>query len=205
MPLALIIGTTNRGKLIEIHRALAGLDLDLIPLTDLSDAPEVIEDGLTYRDNAIKKARTIAAWSGQLTLADDSGLEVAAVGGQPGVYTARSGGAGLSARERCLALLERLRGVPDHERQAVFRCVAVLMDAAGRMAVREGRCSGVIGRRLQGDGGFGYDPIFFLPEQGCSFAELPSQEKDRLSHRAQAMQAMRPLLAALRQGGPWGP
>lgn len=203
MPLALIIGTTNRGKLIEIRRALAGLDLDLIPLTDVSGAPEVIEDGLTYRDNAIKKAQTIATWSGQLTLADDSGLEVAALGGQPGVYTARYGGPGLSPRDRCLVLLERLRGVPDDERQAVFRCVAVLMNPAGQMAVREGQCSGRIGHRIQGDGGFGYDPIFFLPEDGCSLAELPSAEKDRRSHRAQAMQAMRPLLTALTRGDPW--
>jgi XTP/dITP diphosphohydrolase len=203
--LTLIIGTTNRGKLIEIQRGLSGLDLDLIALTDLPNAPEVIEDGLSYRDNAIKKAQTIATWSGQLTLADDSGLEVAALGGQPGVYTARYGGPGLTPRERCLALLERLRDVPDHERQAVFRCVAVLMDAAGRMAVHEGQCAGVIGHRLQGDGGFGYDPIFFLPGQGCSFAALPPEAKDRLSHRAQAVRALRPLLARLCRGEAWAP
>ena len=100
---------------------MSGLDLDLLPLPDLTQAPDVVEDGLTYRDNAVKKAQTIAAWSGQLTLADDSGLEVAALGGQPGVYTARFGGPGLSYRERCLYLLERLRGVPHGQRQAVFR------------------------------------------------------------------------------------
>jgi XTP/dITP diphosphohydrolase len=111
--LRLLVGTTNSGKLIEIERILSGLDLDLRPLTDFRDAPEVVEDGLTYRDNAIKKARTIAAWSGELTLADDSGLEVAALGGEPGVHTARYGGPGLSPRERCLYLLERLRSVPD--------------------------------------------------------------------------------------------
>jgi XTP/dITP diphosphohydrolase len=184
---------------------LSGLDLDLMPLTEMAQAPDVVEDGLTYRDNAIKKARTIAAWSGQLTLAEDSGLEVAALGGQPGIYTARFGGPGLSARARCLYLLERLRDVPEGERQAVFRCVAVLMDPSGRMAVREGRCPGVIGQALQGEGGFGYDPLFLLPEKGCSMAELSPEEKELVSHRAQAMRAFIPLLTVLAQGSAWLP
>jgi XTP/dITP diphosphohydrolase len=200
-----MVGTTNRGKLVEIQRILSGLDLDLTPLTDLPQAPEIVEDGLTFRDNAIKKARTVAGWSGQLTLAEDSGLEVAALGGQPGIYTARFGGPGLSSRERCLYLLQQMRHVPDHERQAAFRCVAVLMDPAGHMAVREGRCSGVIGHELRGEGGFGYDPIFLLPEKGCSLAELSPEAKDLVSHRAQAVRAMIPLLTTLARGGPWTP
>ena len=175
----------------------------MLPLTDFVGAPDVVEDGLTYRDNAVKKARTFAAWSGQLTLAEDSGLEVAALGGQPGVYTARFGGPGLSSRERCLYLLDRLRDVPDDGRQAVFRCVAVLRDATGRMAVREGQCPGVIGHDLRGEGGFGYDPLFWLPEHGCSFAELSSEQKDLSSHRAKAIRALIPVLTALAQGGPW--
>ena len=182
---------------------MSGLDLDLLPLTDFLQAPDVVEDGLTYRDNAVKKAQTIAAWSGQLTLADDSGLEVAALGGQPGVYTARFGGPGLSSRARCLYLLEHLRGVPDGQRQAVFRCVAVLMNPAGRMIVREGRCAGMIGHDLRGEEGFGYDPLFWLPEHGCTFAELSSEQKDLSSHRAHAMRALIPVLTALAQGGPW--
>src|SRR5262245_13509450 len=108
-----MVGTKNQGKLVEIQRILSGLDLDLLPLTDFPQAPDVVEDGLTYRDNAIKKARAVAAWSGRLTLADDSGLEVTALGGQPGIYTARFGGPGLSSRERCFYLLERLHGVPE--------------------------------------------------------------------------------------------
>jgi XTP/dITP diphosphohydrolase len=198
-------GTKNRGKLVEIQRILSGLDLDLIALTDCPQAPDVVEDGLTYRDNAIKKARAVVAWSGQLTLAEDSGLEVIALGGQPGVYTARFGGTGLSSRERCLYLLERLRDVPEGQRQAVFRCVAVLMDPTGRMVVREGQCPGVIGHTLQGEGGFGYDPLFLLPEQGCSLAELSPEKKDSISHRAQAMRAMIPVLTSLARGGPWTP
>jgi XTP/dITP diphosphohydrolase len=201
--LTLLVGTKNRGKLVEIQRILSGLDLDLLPLTDFMQAPDVVEDGLTYRDNAVKKAQTIAAWSGQLTLADDSGLEVAALGGQPGVYTARFGGPGLSSRERCLYLLERLRGVPDGQRQAVFRCVAVLMNPAGGMSVREGQCRGVIGHDLRGEGGFGYDPLFWLPEHGCTFAELSSEQKDASSHRAKALRALIPVITVLAQGGPW--
>jgi XTP/dITP diphosphohydrolase len=203
--LALIAGTKNRGKLVEIQRILSGLDLDLIALTDCPQAPDVVEDGLTYRDNAIKKARAVVAWSGRLTLAEDSGLEVIALGGQPGVYTARFGGPGLSSRERCLYLLERLRDVPEGQRQAVFRCVAVLMDPSGHMVVREGQCPGVIGHTLQGEGGFGYDPLFLLPAQGCSLAELSPEQKDSISHRAQAMRAMIPVLSSLARGGPWTP
>ena len=205
MPLALLIGTKNRGKLVEIQSLLSGLDLKLLPLTDFSQAPDVVEDGLTYRDNAIKKARTIAAWSGQLTLAEDSGLEVAALGGQPGIYTARFGGPDLSSRERCLYLLERLREVPDDQRQAIFRCVAVLMDPTGRMTIREGQCPGVIGHNLRGEGGFGYDPLFQLPEHGCSLAELSAEEKDVISHRAQAIRAMIPVFIAMAQKGSWTP
>jgi len=205
LSLALLIGTKNRGKLVEIQSILSGLDLKLLPLTDFSQAPDVVEDGLTYRDNAIKKARTFAAWSGQLTLAEDSGLEVAALGGEPGIYTARFGGPDLSSRERCLYLLDRLREVPDNQRQAVFRCVAVLMDTTGHMIIREGQCPGVIGRDLRGEGGFGYDPLFQLPAHGCSLAELAAEEKDVISHRAQAIRAMIPVFTSLAQKGSWTP
>jgi XTP/dITP diphosphohydrolase len=198
-----MVGTTNQGKLVEIRRILSGLDLALMPLSDYPQAPAVIEDGLTYRDNAIKKARTIAAWSGQLTLADDSGLEVSALAGQPGVYTARFGGPGLSSRERCEYLLERLRGVPVGQRQAVFRCVVALVDPAGRMVIRQGQCAGEIGQTLRGEGGFGYDPLFLLPEEGCSLAELAAEKKDLVSHRAQALRALIPVLTSLARRGAW--
>jgi XTP/dITP diphosphohydrolase len=200
-----MVGTKNRGKLVEIQRILLGHNVELMALSDFPQAPDVVEDGLTYRDNAIKKARAVAAWSGQLTLAEDSGLEVAALGGQPGIYTARFGGPGLSARERCLYLLEHLRDVPEGQRQAAFHCVAVLMDPTGHIAVRQGQCPGMIGWTLQGEGGFGYDPLFLLPEQGCSLAELSPEKKDMISHRAQAIRAMLPVLTSLARGGPWTP
>jgi XTP/dITP diphosphohydrolase len=189
------VGTKNQGKLVEIQRILSGLELDLIPLSAFSQAPDVVEDGQTFRDNAIKKACTVASWSGRLTLAEDSGLEVAALGGQPGVYTARFGGPGLTSRQRCQYLLDRLQGVPDAERQAVFRCVAVLVDPTGSMIVREGCCRGKIGHTLQGDQGFGYDPLFIVPELGRTLAELSPSDKDLVSHRTQALQAMLPFFA----------
>jgi len=182
---------------------LSGLDLDLVPLTDLAGQPTVIEDGLSYRENAAKKALTIASWSGRLTLAEDSGLEVAALGGEPGVHTARFGGCGLTSQERYWRLLEQLRGVPPAERHATFRCVAVLADPAGHMVVREGCCSGMIADAPRGEEGFGYDPVFLLLGLGRTMAELSAAEKDIVSHRAHAMRAMRPLLAALAQGRSW--
>jgi XTP/dITP diphosphohydrolase len=194
------VATKNPGKLVEIQAICSGLDLDLIPLSAFARPPDVVEDGLTYQENAIKKACNIAAWSGRLSLADDSGLEVATLGGQPGVYTARFGGPGLSPRERCERLLDRMRDVPAAKRQATFRCVAALADPAGYAFVRQGQCHGVIGHILQGDKGFGYDPIFFLPAMARSFAELSPQEKDLVSHRAHALRAMMPLFTALRQG-----
>ena len=165
MRLTLLVGTTNPGKLVEIRRILSGLDLDLRPSADFEQAPEVVEDGLTYRDNAVKKAQTIAAWSGQLTLADDSGLEVVALGGRAGCLYGTIWWSGLSARERCLAICwSSLHGVPDSRRQAVFRCVVVLMepDWAHDRAVRGGQCRGVIGHALRGEGGFGYDPTLLV-------------------------------------------
>jgi XTP/dITP diphosphohydrolase len=193
----LILGTKNQGKLVEIQRILSALELDLIPLSAFSQAPDVVEDGQTFRDNAIKKACTVAAWSSRPTLAEDSGLEVAALGGQPGVYTARFGGPGLTSRQRCEYLLDRLQGVADAERQAVFRCVAVLVNPDGSMVIREGHCRGRIGHTLQGAAGFGYDPLFIVPEFGRTLAELSPSDKDLVSHRAQALQAMLPFFAAL--------
>jgi XTP/dITP diphosphohydrolase len=194
------VATKNPGKVVEIQGICSALDLELIPLSAFVQPPDVVEDGRTYQENAIKKAWSIAAWSGRLSLADDSGLEVAALGGQPGIHTARFGGPGLTSRERCERLLDRMRGVSEAERQATFRCVVALADPAGYVCVRQGQCHGVIGRVLQGDKGFGYDPIFFLPAMERSFAELSPREKGLVSHRAHALRALIPLFTALRYG-----
>jgi XTP/dITP diphosphohydrolase len=201
--LSLVIGTKNYGKLVEIRRLFAALELALLPLTDMPGAPDVLEDGDTFLANAVKKAQTIVQWSGRLTLAEDSGLEVAALDGRPGVYTARFGGPGLTARQRCLYLLEQMQHVPASARQAAFRCVAVLADPSGPMLVRDGRCPGEIGYDLRGEQGFGYDPLFVIPQFGRTLAELSPEEKDGLSHRAQAMRGLIPVLTALAAGCPW--
>ncbi|MBI3325835.1 MAG: non-canonical purine NTP pyrophosphatase [Nitrospinae bacterium] len=203
MSLTLVVGTKNQAKLVEIQSILSGLDLVLMPLTDFPDAPDVVEDGLTYRENAEKKARIVAAWSGMLTLAEDSGLEVTALAGEPGVRTGRFGGPALTPRERYMLLLQRLCGVPLAERHATFRCTAVLADPAGHMLVREGRCEGMIGDGPRGEEGFGYDPVFIVRGMGRTLAELSPMEKDVLSHRAHAIRAMLPLLTALARGESW--
>jgi len=197
------VGTKNQGKLVEIRSILSGLDLVLRPLTDFPNAPEVVEDGLTYRENAEKKARTVAVWSGMLTLAEDSGLEVAALGGAPGIHTGRFGGPGLLPRERYMLLLQRLRGVPWAERHATFCSTAVLVDPAGHMLVREGRCEGMIGDGPRGEEGFGYDPVFIVRGIGRTLAEVSPAEKDVVSHRGHAIRAMLPLLTALARGESW--
>ncbi|HQJ10620.1 MAG TPA: RdgB/HAM1 family non-canonical purine NTP pyrophosphatase, partial [Anaerolineae bacterium] len=155
----------------------------------------VEETGRTYLENALLKARTLAAASGLPALADDSGLEVEALEGAPGLHSARYILGGDEVRYR--ALLRALEGVPPERRGARFRCVAALVLPDGREFHTEGVCEGVIQTAPSGEGGFGYDPVFFLPEQGCTMAELSFEAKNRISHRARAAQAMRRVLEQL--------
>ena len=194
----LLLATHNRGKRREWRALLAGLDVDLLLPDDLGLDAEVEETGETYIDNALLKARTLAAASGWPTLADDSGLEVDALEGAPGVRSARYQLGSDEVRYR--ALLKALEGVPEAERGARFRCIAAFVLPAGaegegatgaREFITEGVCEGVIGLAPQGEQGFGYDPVFFLPERDITMAELPTEEKNRLSHRARAAQKMR--------------
>jgi XTP/dITP diphosphohydrolase len=191
----LLLATHNRGKRREWMALLDGLDVELLLPDDLGLTSDIEETGETYTENALLKARALAATSGLPTLADDSGLEVDALDGAPGVRSARYH---LGADEvRYRALLKALDGVPAERRGARFRCVAalVLPDGGGaREFVAEGVCEGVIGFAPAGEGGFGYDPVFYLPERRCTMAELPQEEKNRISHRARAAQAMRPIL-----------
>ncbi|HQE91645.1 MAG TPA: RdgB/HAM1 family non-canonical purine NTP pyrophosphatase [Anaerolineae bacterium] len=191
----LLLATHNRGKRREWRALLDGLDVELLLPDDLGLSGDIEETGETYTENALLKARTLAAASGLPTLADDSGLEVDALNGAPGVRSARYH---LGADEvRYRALLKALDGVPAERRGARFRCIAalVLPEGAGtREFLTEGVCEGVIGFEPRGEGGFGYDPVFYIPERGCAMAELPQEEKNRLSHRARAAQALRPIL-----------
>jgi XTP/dITP diphosphohydrolase len=198
-----LIATTNRGKLVEIRALLQGLPIELLTLSDaLPDSPPVEETGSTFLENALLKARAGASASGLLTLAEDSGLEVDALSGEPGVYSARYSGEGATHAANNTKLLAALEGVDDARRTARFRCSLVMLDPARPedFKTTDGTCEGVIARAPQGSGGFGYDPIFFVrtdagtPTQ--TMAELSEDEKNRISHRARAFIAMRPLLEA---------
>ncbi|PYN02664.1 MAG: non-canonical purine NTP pyrophosphatase, RdgB/HAM1 family [Candidatus Rokuibacteriota bacterium] len=153
------------------------------------------ETGATYVENALIKARAAHRLTGQAALADDSGLEVDALGGAPGLHSARFGGPGLDDAGRVALLLERLRAVPREQRTARFRCVIALVDEAGRERTVEGVAEGAIATAPRGDGGFGYDPVFFYPPLGRTFGELSDHEKERVSHRALAARAARALLS----------
>ncbi len=193
----LLIATLNRGKQAEFRQLLHGLDAELVFPDDLGLRLEVRETGQTYAENAALKAQAWAQASGLLTLADDSGLEVDALGGAPGIYSARYAPqpqATDADRRRYL-----LRNLAPHPRpwQARFRCVIAIAEPHGPVHFAAGVCPGEIIPEERGAHGFGYDPIFLLPEQGKTMAELPPEEKNRLSHRGRAVRAAWPLLTAL--------
>lgn len=191
----LLLATHNQGKRREWRALLDGLEVELLLPDALGLTDEVEETGETYTENALLKARALAAASGLPSLADDSGLEVDALDGAPGVRSARYH---LGADEvRYRALLKALEGVPLEQRGARFRCIAALVlpdNAGAREFITEGVCEGVIGFAPRGEEGFGYDPVFYIPEGDCTMAELSAEEKNRISHRARAAQAMRPIL-----------
>lgn len=194
-PLRLVLATHNHGKRREWQALLEELPVTLVLPDELGLSELVEETGRTYLENALLKARTLAAASGLPALADDSGLEVEALEGAPGLHSARYILGGDEVRYR--ALLRALEGVPPERRGARFRCVAALVLPDGREFHTEGVCEGVIQTAPSGEGGFGYDPVFFLPEQGCTMAELSFEAKNRISHRARAAQAMRRVLEQL--------
>jgi XTP/dITP diphosphohydrolase len=160
-------------------------------LEDYPHLPEIVEDGTSFLENALKKARTTAKLTGEIVLADDSGLEVAALSGAPGIYSSRYAGAGADDGQNNRKLLNDLRGVPTIKRGAAFRCVLVLCRPDGSYESFEGRWAGKITEEPAGEGGFGYDPVFFLPDQGVTVAELSPAVKNRIGHRAQAFAKLR--------------
>jgi XTP/dITP diphosphohydrolase len=190
----LVLATLNPAKGRELVALMGDVPFEIRLLADVPGARLPDETGATYADNALVKARTAAALTGSLSLGDDSGLEVDALGGEPGLYTARFGGPGLDDRGRWQLLLERLRGVPPAWRTARFRCVIALAGPARAEKVVEGVAEGVIAEAPRGSHGFGYDPVFFYPPLGRTFAELSDQEKARVSHRGLALAAARRLL-----------
>ncbi len=192
----ILIASHNRGKLREFAAILPQLEADLATPADLGLTLDVVEEGATYAENARLKAVAFANAAGLLTLGDDSGLEVDALGGRPGLYSARYAGKGASDADRRAKLMQELRHTPE-PRPARFRCAIAVAQPGGEAAVFEGTCEGQIILEERGDNGFGYDPIFFLPEYGRTLAELPSELKNRISHRARAAQAALPYLTRL--------
>jgi XTP/dITP diphosphohydrolase len=199
----LVFATRNQGKLVELRQLLPGVDvlsIDEAAARLGRDIPEVVEDGDTFVANAIKKAREVSAATGLPALADDSGLEVDALGGAPGVYSARYAGEGAGDAANNAKLLAALAGVPAERRTARFRASLALADVAGPLGAAvetaDGVCEGVVLAEARGTGGFGYDPLFFSPELGMTFAEAGVGPKGDLSHRARAMRTLAPRLLA---------
>jgi XTP/dITP diphosphohydrolase len=190
----LLIATHNHGKLREYTDLLVGLPFELLTLDDVRLEGEVEETGATCLENARLKAETYARRSGLLTLADDSGLQVDALGGEPGVHSKRYAGENKTDAERNQFLLSKLRAMSPDQRGARFRCAIVIADPEGHTWSSEGTCEGEIAFEPRGEFGFGYDPVFILREGGMRMAELPTAEKNRLSHRARAAKGAREIL-----------
>jgi XTP/dITP diphosphohydrolase len=195
---AVVIASTNPGKIAEVRQIMAGLPLVLLTRDDVGGWPEIEETGDTYLANALLKAHAVAALTGRAALADDSGIEVDALGGAPGVRSARFSGEGASDEDNNAKLIASLEGVPPERRGARYRCVAVLVTPEGEEIAGIGSCEGWIGTEARGSGGFGYDP-WFVPE-GCArtMAELTAEEKHAISHRGKAIRGLVDRLADLR-------
>ena len=195
-PPSLLLATENQGKLREMRQILGDLPLRLVGPAELGIHLDVVEDGATFEKNAALKARAYAEAAGLPALADDSGLEVDALDGRPGVLSARYAGEGAGDADKRRKLLAEMEAAPESKRSARFRCVMALA-WGGHVYTTEGTVEGEIAREERGSGGFGYDPIFYLPSLGRTMAELAPEEKNTMSHRGQAARAMRILLLGL--------
>ena len=193
-----MLASRNPGKIKEIQAMLVDLGIGLFSLNDYPEIPEIVEDGKSFLENALKKGRVVAEAAGEIVLADDSGLEVDALGGAPGIYSARYAGNDADDLQNNRKLLHDLKGVPAANRGAAFRCVLILYPPDGRYEAFEGRWEGRIAEEPVGKGGFGYDPLFFLPGEGMTVAQLSPEVKNRVSHRAQAFAKLKERL----QNGP---
>ena len=185
----LVLATHNQGKIAEFKELLSGFPVEIKSLKDFGPIPSVVEDGETFEDNAYRKAHDTAKMLGFPALADDSGLRVEALDGDPGVYSARYAGEGASDQENILKLLEAMKGKKN--RRATFECVIAIAVPRGPALIYEGRCDGEIIHEMRGENGFGYDPIFFYPLGRETFAQMSSDEKNRVSHRGKAMAELR--------------
>ncbi len=182
----LVLATNNAHKVREIRAILGGIDIEVVDSSSLTDAPDPVEDGQTLEENAIIKARAFFEATGGWSLADDSGLEIDALDGAPGVISARFAGPNCTFADNNNKVLELMSGIPEAGRTARFRCVAALVTGHDSVETFDGTVEGVITQAIMGEGGFGYDPIFYSNELNCTFAEAPAAAKNRISHRGLA-------------------
>ena len=187
----IIFATSNQNKMKEIREILNDIDVEILSMKEAGIDADIIEDGKTFEENALIKARAIRDLSGCIVLADDSGLEVDALNKEPGIYSARYMGEDTSYRIKNANLIERLNGVPDEKRTARFVCAVAAAFPDGSVKTVRGTMEGRIGYEEKGENGFGYDPIFYLPEYGCTSAELSMEEKNKISHRGKALRAIK--------------
>ncbi|MDD5166606.1 MAG: RdgB/HAM1 family non-canonical purine NTP pyrophosphatase [Candidatus Omnitrophica bacterium] len=190
----LVVATKNKKKLGEIKDILKGQGLKIFSLADYQKAPRIIENGKTFKENAVKKAVRIACFTRKLALGEDSGICVDALRGRPGVYSSRFSGRNKSDIQNNLKLLKSLEGFPLKKRKAYYACAVALADSNGLVAVVEGRCSGVIGFAPKGNSGFGYDPLFIIPKYKKTFAQLGLRIKHKMSHRYHALRKAKKVI-----------
>jgi XTP/dITP diphosphohydrolase len=190
----IVFASGNEGKVKEIREMLEGMGIELVSLKDYANVPEIIEDGNTFLENALKKAKIISGFTGETVLADDSGLMVDALGGEPGIYSARYAGEKATDDDNINLLLARLKNIPPEKRTAFFCCALVLYRTDGSYDSFESRWQGTIIDDRRGDNGFGYDPVFFAPDMKKTAAELPPEIKNKVSHRGQAFAQLKKAL-----------
>ena len=189
-----VFATKNEGKVREIREMLEGTGIEVVSLNAYPKTPEIIEDGSSYLENALIKAKIISSFTGKMVLADDSGLEVDVLDGEPGIYSARYAGEGATDEDNNNKLVEKLKGVAQEKRTAAFHCALVLYRPDGRYKAFEARWPGMIIDEGKGDNGFGYDPIFYIPDRQKTAAQLPPEIKNVISHRGQAFEKLKRYL-----------
>lgn len=192
----IIFATGNAGKMREIREILADLPVQVVSMKEAGIQADIVEDGKTFSENAVIKAKAIMEMTGEVVLADDSGLEIDYLNKEPGIYSARYMGEDTSYRVKNANLIARLSGVPDEKRTARFVCAIAAAFPDGTVKITEGTIEGRIGYEERGENGFGYDPIFYVPEYGCSTAQLSEEEKNKISHRGKALTNMKEILKA---------
>lgn len=196
MPIDLVVATRNKNKLTEIRELLADLDFNVLSIADFPGIPEIVEDGNTFEENAEKKAVQVARITKKLTIADDSGLEIDYLGGKPGIHSARFAGENATDEDRNRKVLDALKGVPGPERTARFKCAIAIVNHDAKAEIVVGTREGEIALEPRGSAGFGYDPLFIVPEYGKTYSELGQEKKNQISHRGLALKKAKKLLRA---------